>query len=49
MHRRQDTHVQGNEVEDPNNSLFIVFTRVCSCNIFNRRAKRLVKVICTLT
>ena len=24
-------------------------TRVCSCNIFNRRAKQLVKVICTLT
>ena len=23
-------------------------TRVCSCNIFNRRAKQLVKVICTL-
>ena len=26
-----------------------LITRVCSCNIFNRRAKQLVKVICTLT
>ena len=28
---------------------FLKITRVCSCNIFNRRAKQLVKVICTLT
>ena len=26
-----------------------ITTRVCSCNIFNWRAKQLVKVICTLT